>query len=119
MLEPGVGLQPNTLPPPLAPRPTPTPRRKKLACPPVVHAKQCSSWLQVSPRPVLTNVALQVPVLAADASSAQLEADLLKGNLQLTHTRLQLADLVGLLPLTGKNELEYGQSMDYESNLPN
>ncbi|KAL3149950.1 hypothetical protein ABBQ38_013311 [Trebouxia sp. C0009 RCD-2024] len=49
---------------------------------------------QVSPRPVLTNVALQVPVLAADASSAQLEADLLKGNLQLTHTRLQLADLV-------------------------
>ena len=50
--------------------------------------------MQVAPRPVLTNVALQVPVLAADASSAQLEADLLKGNLQLTHTRLQLADLV-------------------------
>lgn len=51
--------------------------------------------VQVTPRPVLTNVTLQVPVLAADASSSQLEADLLKGNLQLTHTRLQLADLVG------------------------
>lgn len=51
--------------------------------------------VQVTPRPVLTNVALQVPVLAADASSVQLEADLLKGNLQVTHTRLQLADLVG------------------------
>ena len=51
--------------------------------------------VQVTPRPVLTNVALQVPVLAADASSAQLEAELLKRNLQLTHTRLQLADLVG------------------------
>ena len=51
--------------------------------------------VQVIPRPVLTDVALQVPVLAADAPSAQLEADLLKGNLQLTHTSLQLADLVG------------------------
>ena len=51
--------------------------------------------VQVTPRPVLTNVALQVPVLAADPSRTQLEADLLKGNLQLTHTRLQLADLVG------------------------
>lgn len=50
--------------------------------------------MQVAPRPVLTNVALQVPVLAVDASSALLEADLLKGNLQLAHTRLQLADLV-------------------------
>lgn len=102
MLELGLGSKRNP-----GPRPTPTPRRKKLACPPVLHGKQCKSWLQVSPRPVLTNVALQVPVLAAaDASSAQLEADLLKGNLQLTHTRLQLADLVGLLYLTRTDELE-------------
>ena len=55
----------------------------------------CSNvLLQVAPRPVLTNVALQVPVLAAEASSAQLEADLLKCNLQLNHCRLQLAELV-------------------------
>lgn len=59
--------------------------------------------MQVAPRPVLTNVALQVPVLAADASSAQLEADLLKGNLQLTHTRLQLADLVSPSLHTDRN----------------
>lgn len=45
---------------------------------------------------MLTNVALQVPVVAADPSSAQLEADLLKANLQLTHARLHLADLVRL-----------------------
>ena len=51
---------------------------------------------QVAPRPVLTNVALQVPVLATDPASAQLEADLLKGNLHLTHARLHLADLVRL-----------------------
>ena len=50
--------------------------------------------MQVAPRPVLTNVALQVPVLAADASSAQLEADLLKGTLQLSHARLHLGDQV-------------------------
>jgi len=50
--------------------------------------------LQVAPRPVLTNVSLQVPVLAAEASSAQLEADLLKCNLQLNHCRLHLAELV-------------------------
>jgi len=55
----------------------------------------CSNMLlQVAPRPVLTNVALQVPLLAADASLAQLEADLLKGNLQLNHCRLHLAELV-------------------------
>ena len=52
--------------------------------------------LQVAPRPVLTNVALQVPVLAAEASSAQLEADLLKRNLQLNHCRLHLAELVSI-----------------------
>lgn len=67
----------------------------------VSQSKRCkhSEVVQVAPRPVLTNVALQVPVLAADASWAQLEADLLKANLQLTHTRLQLADLVGHLHL--------------------
>ncbi len=55
----------------------------------------CSNvLLQVAPRPVLTNVSLQVPVLAAEASSAQLEADLLKCNLQLNHCRLHLAELV-------------------------
>ncbi len=54
----------------------------------------CSNVLQVAPRPVLTNVALQVPVLASEASSAQLEADLLKCNLQLNHCRLHLAELV-------------------------
>ena len=70
----------------------------------VVQAKIYFTWtknhccskvlLQVAPRPVLTNVALQVPVMAADTSSAQLEADLLKCNLQLNHCRLQLAELV-------------------------
>ena len=54
----------------------------------------CNMLLQVAPRPVLTNVALQVPVLASDASWAQLEADLLKCNLQLNHCRLHLTELV-------------------------
>lgn len=86
--------------------PPPPPSKARLSS--YATCKGCSSCVQVSPRPVLTNVALQVPVLAADAASAQLEADLLKGNLQLTHARLHLADLVCLLHLS--QTLHIGQT---------
>lgn len=51
-------------------------------------------YIQVVPRPVMTSVALHMPVLNADAPSAALEADLLRQNLHLTHLRLQITELV-------------------------
>ena len=56
---------------------------------------------------MLTDVALQVPILATDASSAQLEADLLKCNLQLAHARLNLTHLVGIIVI---NTVPYCQA---------
>ena len=50
--------------------------------------------VQVVPLPVLANVALQIPVVTADAATAPLQADCLKCNIELTHARLQLAEQV-------------------------